>query len=368
LDFARTVFGTDIGEDAVITETRVDLEEFVRPSRDRTLGGPSEDAGEGSVLRPERRPAAPSMAAAVGRHLEPGQPIDADALTTDLLDVLWRAAGEDRPSTVAAQHGVATRDLLLAHPLIEDLLRGTTRATELGELAMTVLPWATDTAEARDIMTALLAALSHERARENAPRNSFPNLEAHLWLREITRVDRTVTTAPAFTWSDTTAEDEGLALPAIFCRHCGRSGWGATTRAVGDDLDLRPDTIRKDSAEKNARFRSLLLDVTTAEEDPEVATEEASRRRYLNLDSATLDRHGPVGGDPDASVLRVLVHAGLDADKHANDQTCPACGEKDGIRFLGTRLATLLSVSLTSLFGTPGLDLQEKKALVFTDS
>jgi hypothetical protein len=177
-----------------------------------------------------------------------------------------------------------------------------------------------------------------------------------------------VTTAPAFRWSDALEEDEDLALPAIYCRHCGRSGWGATTRAVGDDLDLRPDTIRKDSAEKNGRFRALLLDVTTTDEDPEVATEETSRRRYLNLSSATLDRHGPLEDDPDASVLRVLVHAGLDADKHANDQTCPACGEKDGIRFLGTRLATLLSVSLTSLFGTPGLDLREKKALVFTDS
>src|SRR5699024_6204495 len=91
-------------------------------------------------------------------------------------------------------------------------------------------------------------------------------------------------------------------------------------------------------------------------------------RRYLNLDSATLDRHGPVGGDPDATALPVLVHAGLDAAKHATDPPCPACGETAGIRFLGTRLATLPSVSLTSLFGTPGLDLQEKKALVFTDS
>src|SRR5699024_12668632 len=69
------------------------------------------------------------------------------------------------------------------------------------------------------------------------------------------------------------------------------------------------------------------------------------------LATATLDRHGPLEDDPDADVLRVLVHAGLDADKHANEQTCPACGEKDGIRFLGTRLATLLSVALTSLFG-----------------
>src|SRR5699024_10956771 len=42
LDFARTVFGTDIGADAVITETRVDLEEFVSPSREVT----ADHAGE----------------------------------------------------------------------------------------------------------------------------------------------------------------------------------------------------------------------------------------------------------------------------------------------------------------------------------
>src|SRR5699024_8872208 len=319
-------------------------------------------------LSPAPFPAADSMAAAVGPHLEPGTPLDADALTADVLDVLWSADGEQRASTRAARRGLTPRDLLLAHPLVGEVLRATTRAAELRELAASVLPWVTRPRTAEDFTTALLAVLSHERARENAPRNSFPNLEAHLWLREITRVDRAVTTAPAFRWSDALDEGEDLALPAIYCRHCGRSGWGATTRAVGDDLDLRPDTIRKDSAERTGRFRALLLDITATDEDTEIATAETSRRRYLNLSTATLDRHGPLEDDPDADVLRVLVHAGLDADKHANEQTCPACGEKDGIRFLGTRLATLLSVALTSLFGTPGLDLQEKKALVFTDS
>ena len=368
LDFARTVFGTDIGEDAVITETRVDLEEFVRPSRERTAAHAGRTAGEEPSLSPAPFPAADSMAAAVGPHLEPGTPLDADALTADVLDVLWSADGEQRASALAARRGLTPRDLLLAHPLVGEVLRATTRAAELRELAASVLPWVTRPRTAEDFTTALLAVLSHERARENAPRNSFPNLEAHLWLREITRVDRAVTTAPAFRWSDALDEGEDLALPAIYCRHCGRSGWGATTRAVGDDLDLRPDTIRKDSAERTGRFRALLLDVTTTDEDTEIATAETSRRRYLNLATATLDRHGPLQDDPDADVLRVLVHTGLDADKHANEQTCPACGEKDGIRFLGTRLATLLSVALTSLFGTPGLDLQEKKALVFTDS
>lgn len=368
LDFARTVFGTDIGEDAVITESRVDLKEFVGPSRESVAMLAGDSPGGARGLSPVSFPAALSMADAVAPHLELGTPLDADALTDAVLDVLWGADGEEPVSAVAAQRSLSPRDLLLAHPLVGQILRMTTRATELGELAAGLFPWVTESGIAEDFTTALLAALSHERAREGAPRNSFPNLEAHLWLREITRVDRAVTTAPAFTWSDALDEGQDLALPAIYCRHCGRSGWGATTRAVGDDLDLRPDTIRKDAAERNGRFRALLLDVTTTDEDASETTEETSRRRYLNLGSATLDRRGPLAGDLDAAVLRVLVHAGLDADKHANDQTCPACGEKDGIRFLGTRLATLLSVSLTSLFGTPGLDLQEKKALVFTDS
>ncbi|MBB5832516.1 DEAD/DEAH box helicase [Brachybacterium aquaticum] len=367
LDFARTVFGTDIGENAVITETRFDLDEFVRPSREAVVAAETGAAGEGTALRAQRLPSASSMAFAVGPHLEPGHPVDADQLTVDVLDVLW-SADDATASTVAAQHGISTRDLLLAHPLVADLLRSTARATELRDLASTVFPWISDSSVAQDFTTALLAVLSHERARKEAPRNSFPNLEAHLWLREITRVDRIVSTAPTFTWSDALAEDDDRALPAIYCRHCGRSGWGVTTRAVGDDLDLRPDRIRKDSAEKTGRFRALILDVTTTDEDPDATTPETSRRRYLRLASESLDRLGPVEGDPDSDVFRVLVHAGLDADKHANDQTCPACGEKDGIRFLGTRLATLLSVALTSLFGTPGLDLQEKKALVFTDS
>src|SRR5699024_49785 len=173
-------------------------------------------AGEEHALSPAPFPAADSMAAAVGPHLEPGTPLDADALTADVLDVLWSADGEQRASALAARRGLTPRDLLLAHPLVGEVLRATSRATELRELAASVLPWVTRPRIAEDFTTALLAVLSHERAREHAPRNSFPNLEAHLWLREITRVDRAVTTAPAFRWSDALDEGEDLALPALY--------------------------------------------------------------------------------------------------------------------------------------------------------
>src|SRR5699024_9712755 len=127
LDFARTVFGTDIGEDAVITETRVDLDEFVRPSREVTAHHAGDAAGEGPSLSPAQFPAAASMATAVRPHLEPGTPLDAEALTADVLDVLWTAHGEEHASTVAAQRGLTPRDLLLAHPLVGQILCETDR-------------------------------------------------------------------------------------------------------------------------------------------------------------------------------------------------------------------------------------------------
>ena len=257
------------------------------------------------------------------------------------------------------------RSLTRSHPSPRAL--ATDRAIDLPSLAEALLPEVTDLDAAKDFTTLLLAALSHQRAKSE--RNTFPSVEAHLWIREVTRVDRVASTAPSFLWSDATIEDSDVALPAVYCRHCGRSGWGVTTRSVGTDLDLRPDAIRQDSARRTGRFRALILDLSRAsEETPQAPTEETSRRRYLDLDSASLERYGPLAGDTTARSLRVLVHAGTDADERSIDQSCPACGEKDGIRFLGTSLATLLSVSLTSLFGTPGLDLREKKALVFTDS
>ncbi|GAA1730478.1 DEAD/DEAH box helicase [Brachybacterium phenoliresistens] len=364
LEFAQTVFGSPIGSDAVITETRVGLGDFLTPATAAI-----------TMVHGTRAPLTPAtltaedMRTVSDRHLEPGTAVDADTLTRDLLDVLWRSDDPDVPATrTAAVHGISVRDLLLGHETIGTLLARTTTATALDELARGIFSTITDDSVAREFTTVLLAALSHERARKDAPRNSFPSLEAHLWLREITRVDRLVDTAPAFQWSDAADEESGRALPAIYCRHCGRSGWGATTRAVGDDLELTPDKIRQDAFHNKQRFRALILDITTREEAADRTTEESSRRRFLNLNSATLDVHSPLEGDPDANAIQVLVFAGLDAGEKALEDTCPACGEKDGIRFLGTSLATLLSVALTSLFGTPGLDMREKKALVFTDS
>jgi len=50
-------------------------------------------------------------------------------------------------------------------------------------------------------------------------------------------------------------------------------------------------------------------------------------------------------------VLPVLMLIGPDAGELSGKDQCPSCGMADGIRFLGSAVATQLSVTLSNLFG-----------------
>ena len=76
-------------------------------------------------------------------------------------------------------------------------------------------------------------------------------------------------------------------------------------------------------------------------------------RRCQPTDRSGPGAHVPVLVTPDA--------------KAAKDEQCPSCGRPDGIRFLGSRVATLASAALGQLFGSPDIAAAEKKTLVFTD-
>ena len=170
---------------------------------------------------------------------------------------------------------------------------------------------------------------------------------------------------------------EQRSFPAIYCRHCGRSGWGVGLAPVGTNLDTDDTTIRRNHASHEGRFRALLFAPLEAEHAAAIA--EDDRRsgsgveglRWLSVRQRILLPTAPAEDDPeyrDGWILPVLTHTGQDADDDSRDDTCPSCQQKDGIRFLGSAIATLLSVTLSALFGDQGLDAREKKSLIFTDS
>ncbi|GLZ49477.1 helicase [Actinomycetospora sp. NBRC 106375] len=368
LEFARTVFGEafDAGEGgAVVTESRLSLDEWTAeaagetdqatpvPTLDIDVAAANQAIGD---LGPD--PAGSVVARTLAHHLYtdvPGEP------STELLFALYRA-----------------------HPLISALAREAADAIALDDLVARVLgPTATpalavtgtDPAWA-SLLSSLIAALGHLRAVVGRRALST---EAHLWVRELTRIDRSAGPTTQFRWGDdgppAATTDQGAgdvrpSFPSIYCRHCGRSGWGVALAPVGAGLAASDESIRRDHAGREGRFRPLLY-APVAAEAAYRGERPAEGLVWFSVRHRELLASPPAQDDPDLLdgwVLPVLTSTGKDADDAARGDTCPACGQEDGIRFLGSAIATLLSVSLSTLFGSHELEPREKKALVFTDS
>lgn len=204
----------------------------------------------------------------------------------------------------------------------------------------------------------------------------LPGVETHLWIREVSHIDRRVglSSSPGemFRWSDdgptAVADDPDVDLtepatwlPACHCRNCGRSGWMVSLEPGTGTPVLDPGQIRATSFEEKERHRPLFtaFDELAAGApvqwlDPELGTLSPSRPAEDRIDTGL--------------AVPVLTYTGENAADLARDEACPSCGDKDSVRYLGSSVATLLSVALSNLFGMPGLDAGEKKTLVFTDS
>jgi len=321
--------------------------------------------------------------ASVNQTLEVADAGDAHAQTQRVLAALYDVPVAELVAATGDAPG-ALLPLLQAHPLIRSLAGSCEAAVSLAELAERLfpdpVPAGTPEGDRLEFLTHLVAALSHVRATVG---RAALTVDLHLWVRELTRIDRVASATAEYRWSDDGAlaqlgedpfVDQAQAVfPAIYCRHCGRSGWGVELAPVGNDLAPVDTAIRRHHATGEGRFRALLYAPLEAQHAAgngagPTAVEglrwfSVRQRQVLSAPPAEDDRDTREGW-----VLPVLTQTGQDADAESHDDTCPSCQTRDAVRFLGSAVATLLSVSLSTLFGDGDLDASEKKALVFTDS
>ncbi|MDR0595059.1 MAG: DEAD/DEAH box helicase [Bifidobacteriaceae bacterium] len=364
LEFARTVFGEEFGADSIVSESRLSLAEWV--------GDAPEQAAVKDVTPIE---AGRIRVAEFARQIRAlGDNPECQELTSVVLGGLFQG---DTPGDATWQE-----TLLKAHPLVRRLVDLAGQAQALPELPGAVLGGAftaplAATGRDRDwetVLGAVIAALGHVRAQVG---RQAVSVEVHYWLRELTRIDRVADTAAAFRWSDDgpAAADDATAasrpaFPAIYCRRCGRSGWAVKLAPVGHDLAADDSTIRQDQFHKSGRVRALIHAPGEAEVT-RLDQVEIEGLRWFSVKDRQILADAPDETNPDfldGWVLPVLTLVGDQADSDSSNETCPSCGQSDAIRFLGSAIATLLSVSLSTLFGSPKLDAKEKRALVFTDS
>lgn len=354
LGFATTVFGEPFDEAAVVTESRLSIEEW--------------SAGEPIAWNTDTVDA--NMIHEVARRVRDlPRPTDPVNLAIEVLAALYGSATQ---RDIAKSDPDALLNLAKQHPFVQSIVTSASEAVSLADLAAkTVSPREIALAPPADVeefFGAAIGMLSH--LRKECGRDAV-SVEAHLWIRELTRVGREAVGSPRLIWEDDgviTTDNAGHKLrtfPAIYCRHCHRSGWGVVLAPTGWDLDSNDESIRSKHLKGEGRFRPLIYAPAEGERESGSASEE-SNLMWFDVGERRLVSKSL--GDEESVVLPVLTHKGDNADGLSSKDACPSCLRPEGIRFLGSAIATMLSVSLSGLFGTPGLDPREKKALVFTDS
>ncbi|WP_029146238.1 DEAD/DEAH box helicase [Microbacterium luticocti] len=368
--FANTVFGERFDASAVVTETRLSAREWIgdAPARVAARGFRPRAV---DVLLVER------VNGLVEEQVKGAR--DSAAITHAVIGALYADAAGEPPAFEPSDH----LDLLRAHPITEALIEQTGNAIALDELADLLIPaglGATETYEARrgsrvNFAAALIAALSHVRAVEG---RAALSIDLHLWMRALTRIDRAATPEVTLSWSDdgfrvgVDGDETPAQFPAIFCRHCGRSGWGIELEPTGTTLAPMDTPIRANHASHaNSRFRALLYapaEAARAAEAPAGSTDrDLDGLRWLNVREWLIEPNSD-GAETTATRIPVLMVTGDDIGERSDNDECPSCQRRDGIRFLGSAVATMLSVAVTTMFADHALDTNEKKALVFTDS
>ena len=198
------------------------------------------------------------------------------------------------------------------------------------------------------------------------------NIETHLWVRAVSRLLRGTSPPARFGWYGeaprepdpyaptpdlVVADNRYPRLPAVYCRHCGRSGWTALSPEKDpQELETDPDKIYRASVGRDKR-RVRALIAATDRRGPA-----AARRRGLLVAGV---RHGgcaPVRPGHATARARPTTPSSCSATcprrstRRARRTAARPASMDHGIRFLGAGLATLASVAITQLFTGGELD------------
>ena len=282
IGFARTVFGDDFDANSVVTESRLKLAEWTADATERVA----------AIGLTPRRLARADLAGA-NAAMEELPRAGARDRTFALLGALYDIKGSTLAEKVG-DDGESLLALVRAHPQIQELVPTAEQAIHLGDVAAALFPDPVSGRAAGDeddriaFLTHLVAALSHVRVVAG---RAALGVDLHLWVRELTRIDRVASAAARYLWSDDgeltgpgDVASEQRAFPAVFCRRCGRSGWGVGLAPVGSNLDTDDTAIRRNHAAREGRFRALLYAPLEADHAP-AAGAAATRRASMTRPS-----------------------------------------------------------------------------------
>jgi DEAD/DEAH box helicase domain-containing protein len=210
-----------------------------------------------------------------------------------------------------------------------------------------------------EIINSILALISEAKSGETK-KFPFLFLQVQLWIRELSGVLRELGNEPKFVWKDSVGDKKTPhAMPSYFCRECGSSGW----LGVKDDNKnhFLPDSKQVYeyffSNHKNTYLINTAAHKHIPEYEPNNTIDEYLNKIDLSLSSTEGEKS-------------FKIHAVRKLKDTKSRHICPECNTENSLGVIGTRVATLSSITVSQVLASDLDPRTEKyrKILAFTNS
>jgi DEAD/DEAH box helicase domain-containing protein len=210
-----------------------------------------------------------------------------------------------------------------------------------------------------EIINSILALISEAKAGENK-KFPFLFLQVQLWVRELSGVLRELGRIPKFVWKDSVGErNEPQAMPSYYCRDCGSSGW----LGVKDDNKnhFSDDTKQVYEYFFNNHKNIYLINTPEHKHIPEFEPDNTINE-YINCIDLSLSNI--------ESQDNFKIQAVRKLRETKSRHICPECNTENTLGIIGTRVATLSSITISQVLASDLDPRKEKlrKILAFTNS
>lgn len=370
IEFARLIFGEDFAEDSIIQESRKTAREHIEDTDNleiRYFEPPGPEHHE--ALSPANYGSIDEYVSAqaglwFGRELDTRSLAGRVGLGRELRSHNFLRTFLQYFEKRRVQDGV---EEILKTAVVEE-------QAMLAELAGRRASW--DEEHHRLLLNSFISLCATARSRPDKSAY-FLQLRSELWMRELSRMVASVHPHPEIRFSmDLPKDHPRQHLAAMHCRDCGVMGWGGVQKANEDkllpDLDRFYSAFFSKNPDPRLRFVFPVADNASTSESLVQPYLCGSCLSLFESKDGTCPSCGTKAHDPqaptDACTFRVeSPHRTLQRQNvRVADKSCPFCESSTGLTIVGSRAASLTSVGLSQLFGSPYND--DKKAMAFSDS
>jgi DEAD/DEAH box helicase domain-containing protein len=211
------------------------------------------------------------------------------------------------------------------------------------------------------LIRSILTLISEAKVQEG--KKEFPLLyvQVQLWIRELSGVLRLFQEEPVFSWKDSvTQEDKVKALPPYFCRDCGTSGWATVKHDNRNNIE---DDISDTYQKYFGNHKNLYFTNTYNENHIKIDEYQPSDTLEHYTDTSTLGLYH----ETKSNRFKTISYRKINGTK--SEHVCPICNNRNSIAIIGTKTATLSSITISQVISSEldkNID-KDRKVLAFTN-